>query len=144
MKTESKVSGALQWYRNHRTEHNEHRRERYADDPKVRLKAKQQAQRYRERLRDGYQPEPAKQYREIDGKKQRVFSTGDVARALGVSTTTIRKWADYAVVPEAARHGNRRIYTERQKNLLLVFSKIDRFDQKARSVASDYIFEMWV
>lgn len=144
MKIESKASSSLQWYRNHRTEHNETRREKYADDPKVRLKAKQQAQRYRERLRAGYTPEPAEQYREIDGKKQRVFSTGGVARALGVSTTTIRKWENFALVPEAAREGSRRWYTERQKNLLLVFSKVNRNDKKARSVASDYIFETWV
>lgn len=93
------------------------RRIQYAQSKKLREQARVRARKYRARRR----ADPSitrKLYRTVDGKRCRVFTTGQVANYLGSSPQMIRNWEDRGWIPPSVFPDKHRLYMQHQVKLL--------------------------
>lgn len=112
---EKSRAGARKWYSKNREEYNALRRERYAKDAAARKKAKERAARYRAE-------KPAIEhelYRDLNGERKRVYSTGQVAVRMGRSPQMLRNWEKAELIPPSLFSDTHRLYTEAQLVMLI-------------------------
>lgn len=106
------------WYREHRDDYNEERRRRYKADPEVREKARARAQEYREQIRAGKSIERTL-YRNINGARTEVYTTGQVAEYIGCSSQMLRNWETKRKwIPPSTFPDKHRLYTMEQVELI--------------------------
>jgi DNA-binding transcriptional regulator YiaG len=113
-------AGVRRWYHENRDEYNKIRRQRYAANIEERERARQRAARYREE-------KPTierKLFREVNGRRVQVFSTGQVAEMLGRTPQMLRNWERAAMIPPTSFEGKHRLYTKRQVTLLLKLAEV--------------------
>ena len=94
-------------------ERNATRRTQYADDPDLRQKARESAARYRARRAEGQKVEQVR-FRELDGEKVQVFTSGYVADRVGVSSQSIVNWSARGWIPPCLFDERHRLYTKKQ------------------------------
>ena len=105
------------WYHNHADEYNAERRGKYAQDPAARERARLRAQEYRTK-----KPDIGRQlYREIDGKTFPVYTSGQLAQALGCSPQLLRNLEKRGTIPQAVFPTKHRLYLKHQMQLVIDF-----------------------
>ena len=115
-------AGVRKWYGDNRDDYNALRRERYAADKEAREKARLRAAKYREES-----PTIERTlFRELNGKRVRVFSTGEVAAKMKRTTQMLRNWQKDVFIPESSFEGTHRVYTKKQVNLILQLDTVLR------------------
>lgn len=108
------------WYTENKEEYNAKRRERYKANKEQREKARQRAARYR-----AENPSiERKLYRELNGKRVEVFSTGQVAEAMGRTPQMLRNWEANDLIPESVFPDKHRLYTGKQKRMIVRLGEV--------------------
>ena len=117
-------AGVRQWYREHRDEYNATRRKRYAASKAARERARQRAAEYRAGQRSGEVQISRQLFRTVNGKRVKVFSTGQVAEAMGRTPQMLRNWELWMLIPESIFPDTHRLYTRAQMRMLVSLCKI--------------------
>lgn len=101
LEQELKNAGVRKWYSANREQFNERRRQRYASDPYLRLKARDQAKAYRQ---NGPEGDMIHRHivRVVKGEAVKYFSSGTAAQLLNRSAQTIRLWETKGWIPPPA------------------------------------------
>lgn len=107
--------GVRKWYGENRDDYNALRRDKYAASKNSREKARLRAAAYRA---DSPTIE-RKLYRELDGKRVRVFSTGEVAARIKRTPQMLRNWHAKGLIPASSFSDKHRLYTKRQVTMLI-------------------------
>lgn len=95
------------WYSRNAADFNARRRQRYHDNPEVRLIARTRAANYRERALST-----------VPEQRDGLNTSARVASQLKISPQTLRNWEARYLIPKA-RYGNtHRLYTDHQVELL--------------------------
>jgi len=131
------------WQAENGAARNKARREAYAKDAKVRKRARESAQRYREK---GTGPSPIRRYREINGKTVEVFSTGGVAHKIGRSTQVLRNWEYKGWIPKPTIDAPHRLYTLQQLKYIRIFSNYRRGESNtdvSNNVMVKRVYDNW-
>lgn len=119
-RAEKNRANVRRWYKQNKDEYNAKRRERYQADKEQREKARERAARYR-----AENPSIERQlYREYNGKRVPVFSTGQVAQKLGRTPQMIRNWEKEGMIPESVFPDKHRLYTQKQVDLILALAEV--------------------
>lgn len=114
-RAERNRKGVREWYKKNRDEYNAKRRERYAADEETRQKARERAERYRKES-----PKVERQlYRELNGTRVPVFSTGQIAQAMNRTPQMLRNWEREGLIPESSFPDKHRLYTAKQRDLII-------------------------
>lgn len=108
------------WYGENRDDYNALRRQRYAEDKEARKKARERAARYR----NAKPPIERTLTRELNGKVVEVFSTGQVAEAMGRTPQMLRNWENADMIPPSSFPDKHRLYTKRQVRMLVSLESI--------------------
>lgn len=114
-RAERNRAGVRKWYKQNREEYNAKRRAKYAEDKELREKARQRAARYREES-------PVierKLYRDLNGSRVQVFSTGQVAQAMNRTPQMLRNWEKEGLIPESVFPDKHRLYTAKQRDMII-------------------------
>ena len=107
-KAERNRETVRRWYHGHSESYNEERRDKYANDKEVRAKARERARKYRERRRQGEGMSDAPLWRYVNGKgaceygqgeRIPVWSTGQIAEAIGCTPQMLRNWEKKGWLP---------------------------------------------
>lgn len=112
------------YYERNKEKLSEARKKKYHEDKEHREKIKENSREYRERNRklEGFVgdlrgrkkgPLPPMEH-EINGKKVKVYTTGYMARYLGMATSTLRSWIKKGLIPETGIWISNRRYWTRQ------------------------------
>jgi hypothetical protein len=120
---DKKRDSVNRWYYRHRDEFNAKRRIKYAANAELR-------ERYQIRARTQRvaQSENGPQGRTLlrdlgDGIKVEVHTVGMVAKSIGVTPQTLRRWESNGWIPECVFPSTHRLYTNTQLALLKEFKK---------------------
>lgn len=118
------------WYQENKDSLSAKRREQYANDPEYRADSIKRSREYKAQRKKGTALSRV-MYRTINGKQERVFTTGMVAELLGCSDQYIRNLHKRGAVPPCVLPGVHRLYTYAQVNLLdqIVTGQITKIDQ---------------
>lgn len=119
-RAEKNRAGVRRWYRENKEEYNEKRRERYAANKEAREKARQRAQAYR----DANPTIERQLYREYNGKRVPVFSTGQVAQEMERSPQMLRNWEKEGMIPASVFPDRHRLYTAKQKKGIIALGVV--------------------
>lgn len=117
------------WYSRNADDFNAKRRQRYHEDPTLRIKARTQAAAYRKAQAEaGTLPE-----------QRGLFNTSArVAALVGISTQTLRNWEARYLIPRATHGQAHRLYTPHQTSLLMAMAEVSdnpaQFAQARRAV----------
>ena len=103
------------WYGENREDYNALRRERYAANKESREKARLRAARYRS---EDHDIERALT-RVLNGKTVDVFSTGQVAEAMGRTPQMLRNWENADMIPPSSFPDKHRLYTKAQMRMIV-------------------------
>lgn len=122
------------WYSRRKASYNEERRERYQQDSEFRERARLQAAKYRQRIRDD---------NHIPDRRQGLSTSTRVAALLKVSTQTLRNWEARGVIPKTTQGGKHRLYTDHQVGVLESFFEIIRADPSSYEAYHTIIFNIW-
>lgn len=98
------------WYGSKGPERNERRREQYAADPTIRKDNRARAKEWRENRAAGASV-TREIFREVNGKRTRVYSLGQVADEAAYGVSTLRLLITQGVLPEPTLPGVHRYYT---------------------------------
>lgn len=98
------------WYGDNRDKVSANRRKRRAEDPKAARDAAERAREWRANRAAGARVE-REIYKELDGKRVRVYSTGQVADRLGITASALKKWDANDLLPQVLFEGSHRYYT---------------------------------
>lgn len=113
-------AGVRKWYGENREEYNALRRERYAADQEVREKARQRAAEYRKN-------KPTIErvlHRDLNGKRVRVYSTGQVAQAMERTPQMLRNWEKADLIPPSSFPDKHRLYTSKQLAMVVKLAEV--------------------
>jgi hypothetical protein len=113
---EQNRAGVRKWYGENRTTYNQLRRARYAENKEARAKARERAANYRNKKT----AITREIFRDLDGQKVRVFSTGEVAAKMNRTPQMIRNWQKQGLIPETSFPDTHRFYTSAQMDLLVL------------------------
>ena len=108
------------WYGENREDYNALRRQRYAANREARQKARERAARYRS---EEHTIERTLT-RELNGKTVEVFSTGQVADAMGRTPQMLRNWENANLIPTSSFPDKHRLYTKQQMRMIISLEKI--------------------
>ena len=108
------------WYGDNRDDYNALRRERYAASKNAREKARLRAARYRS---EDHEIERSLT-RELNGKTVDVFSTGQVAEAMGRTPQMLRNWENADMIPPSSFPDKHRLYTKAQMRMIVSLESI--------------------
>ena len=103
------------WYANNRNEFNAKRREKYAEDPGVRDKARANARHQRAKVSD---PDTGPVLRVVSGRTLKVYRAAAAGAMIGRSPETIRTWIRNGWVPDVDDGWTHRTFTKGQINLM--------------------------
>ena len=128
------TEASRRWYRCHKQEFSEKRKQRYREDPEYRRKALENAKRQRK-----CSPVP----------KDYEYSMAGAAQELGVSLFTIRRWKNNDFFPEPAKF-NGKLYFKASQIVLLQGlvdffdkgKKIKRYDSQLQALLA-FIYSNW-
>lgn len=98
------------WYANRGADRNERRREAYASDPELREANRLRAKEWRANRAKGAAVE-REVFREVNGKRVRVYSLGQIADEVGYAASTLRLLVSSGELPEPKLGGTHRYYT---------------------------------
>lgn len=121
-------AGVRKWYGDNKEAYNALRRERYAANKEVRNRARARAAAYRAES----PPIERVLYRDLNGKRVRVFSTGEVAAKMQRTPQMLRNWQKEGLIPVSSFPDNHRLYTKKQVTLLT------RLDETIRANAGSW------
>jgi hypothetical protein len=108
------------WYSENAEDYNALRRKRYAENKEARDKARERARRYRS---EGHTIERTLT-RELNGKTVEVFSTGQVAEAMGRTPQMLRNWENANLIPPSSFPDKHRLYTKAQMRMIVSLENI--------------------
>jgi hypothetical protein len=108
------------WYHENREDYNALRRQRYRDNKEAREKARARAARYRS---EEHTIERTLT-RELNGKTVEVFSTGQVAEAMGRTPQMLRNWENSNLIPPSSFPDKHRLYTKAQMRMIVSLESI--------------------
>jgi len=108
------------WYGENREDYNALRRERYAANTEARDKARKRAARYRS---EDHTIERTLT-RALNGKTVEVFSTGQVAEAMGRTPQMLRNWENADMLPPSSFPDKHRLYTKAQMRMIVSLESI--------------------
>lgn len=108
-------AGVRKWYGENREGYNALRRARYEEDPEARVKAQDRAAQYR---KDSPTIE-RKLFRDLNGRRTRVFSTGEVASLMKRTPQMLRNWQKEGLIPQSSFPDKHRLYTKKQVTMLV-------------------------
>ena len=113
----TKKTGFARWYEENREAHNAARRKRYKSDKAYREEINLKAAEYR---RENPAPSRAglSSMKTVGGKLVRVYRLGEVAKMIGRSQQTVRKWEAEGYIPKPSITSAHRFYTDHQVKLL--------------------------
>lgn len=107
-------NGVRKWYGENREDYNKLRRERYAANEDQREKARDRAARYREE-----KAQITRQlFRDFNGNRVEVFSTGQVAARLDRTPQMLRNWERADMIPPSSFPDKHRLYTQKQADMI--------------------------
>jgi hypothetical protein len=112
------------WYDENREDYNALRRQRYATDKETRAKARDRAATYRGQVRAGKRSIERELTRELNGKTVRVYSTGEVAEAMGRTPQMLRNWENAELIPPSSFPDKHRLYTRSQMRMIVALESI--------------------
>lgn len=118
-KTAAKPEGATfkNWYDENAEKLATKRRTKYQTDPATREAAKERSRAYRaERAKGGTITRQT--YRIVKGKRTRVYTVGEIAQAVGRSTSNLRLLISKGEVPSPTLEGAHRHYTLAEFNAI--------------------------
>lgn len=118
--TERAKAQHRRWYDENREEYNAVRRGRYAKDEESREKARQRAANYRS---ESHTIERVLN-RTLNGKVVRVYSTGEVAEAMGRTPQMLRNWENADMIPASSFPDTHRLYTRAQMRMIVALENI--------------------
>jgi hypothetical protein len=108
------------WYAENSEDYNALRRQRYAANKEARDKARERARRYR-----GEDHTIERHLtRDLNGKTVRVYSTGEVAEAMGRTPQMLRNWEAAGLIPESVFPDKHRLYTRKQMSMIVALERI--------------------
>lgn len=110
------------WYDRKGEERNERRREKYARSPKARKENRVRAKKWREK---GAAP-TREFYRFVDGKRVRVWTTGQIAAKAGVTPQTLRLWDAAGLLPPPEFHKGHRYYLWTTARKIISYARSQR------------------
>ncbi len=108
------------WYGENREDYNALRRQRYKNNKEARDKARNRAARYRS---EDHTIERTLT-RELNGKTVEVFSTGQVAEAMGRTPQMLRNWENANLIPPSSFPDKHRLYTKAQMRMIVSLENI--------------------
>ena len=108
------------WYDENREDYNALRRQRYKDNKEARDKARARAARYRSE-KHTIERELT---RELNGRTVRVYSTGEVAEAMGRTPQMLRNWENAELIPPSSFPDKHRLYTRSQMRMIVALESI--------------------
>ena len=108
------------WYGENREDYNALRRQRYKENKASRDKARERAARYRS---EAHKIERTLT-RELNGKQVEVFSTGQVAEAMGRTPQMLRNWENANMIPPSSFPDKHRLYTKAQMRMIVSLENI--------------------
>lgn len=129
---------AYQYFERHREAVYQRRRERM-HDPDYAARVREYFRDYRLKVANGYVPNTRPLM--IDG--QRFYRQTEVARAVDKTDSAVHYWIRDGWIPEPKRWKGRRVFTERQAELISIFAAINPYDRDARAACSKLILECW-
>jgi len=109
------------WYGENREDYNALRRKRYAENKDSREKARARAAAYRAGDHDISDRQLT---RELNGKVVDVFSTGQVADAMGRTPQMLRNWENADMIPPSSFPDKHRLYTKAQMRMIVSLENI--------------------
>ena len=112
------------WYGDNRDDYNALRRERYAANKDARVKARERAGNYRAQRQVGGREIERVLTRELNGKVVRVYSTGEVADAMGRTPQMLRNWEQAGMIPPSSFPDTHRLYTRTQLRMIVALEGI--------------------
>lgn len=118
MSEETETKGFKKWYDKNKAALNAKRTQRYSDDPEYREKIKERARVASAKRRA---ENKGKVTREMNGVQVEVVKMRDVAALCGIDPETIRKDESKGHVPKMSFKGSHRVYTLKQRDLLVKF-----------------------
>ena len=112
------------WYSENREDYNALRRQRYADSKDSRDKARERAAQYRAELQVCGRQIERVLTRELAGKTVRVYSTGEVANAMGRTPQMLRNWENANLIPPSTFDDKHRLYSKAQLRMIMSLEEI--------------------
>ena len=106
------------WYHRNKEEYNARRRERYANDPELRQKARERAKKQKRTA------STRTLKRELNGKLVDVFTTGQIAHAIGLTPQTVRNWVREGLVPDSVFEDKHLLFTKVQSNMIIKLKSV--------------------
>jgi hypothetical protein len=103
------------WYDRNRRAFNAARRQKYLTDRARREKARSQAAKYRQSVRETGK---------LPALRRGLFTVSHLAAVLGVSAQTVRNLEAKEIIPKASHPGKHRLYSAEQVSLLQQLMKI--------------------
>ena len=98
------------WYGTHAETFNASRKERYANDPELRARARAAAKAYRDKQAEGRTDLPP--------LRAGLATSSRVALIIGITRQTLMNWEERGLIPKPTTRGKHRLYTENQVDLL--------------------------
>lgn len=117
-------AGVRRWYGENRDDYNALRRARYANSKDARDKARVRAANRRTKDRMGKIEIIRHLFRELDGKRIEVFSTGQVAELMGRTPQMLRNWENEGLIPPSVFVDTHRLYTRKQARMIITLGRV--------------------
>ena len=136
------------WYAKNGADLNAKRRQRYAEDPSYRDKAKVSSGMSRQRRKERGGVAETSVLRVVDGKEIEMFRVSAVGEMIGKSPDTIRLWCRKGWIPNGEA-GEHRLYHLHQIKLLKVLaetlekSRYKKSYKKTLQACTEFIHENW-
>lgn len=112
------------WYGENREDYNALRRARYANNKEARERARERAAEYRAQRQVCGREIERVLTRELGGKVIRVYSTGEVADAMGRTPQMLRNWENADMIPPSSFPDKHRLYTKAQMRMIVSLENI--------------------
>ena len=131
-----------EWYERNREEALKKQRDRARDHPDIAAYRRAAYERYQARIAAGVTPNLYPLYIDVEGDSVRVYRSREVARMIGCSPSSLANWEQQNWLP-LAYFNRRRLYTEKQIELIKLFHSVGKKDHDKRTEVSKNIFENW-